>query len=77
MAFAARPLSLMVSSASLAESWTVCGQACTIQTSHGQVMAKLFIGDGLFGLAVCIMASLWPGNGPLWSSNGRAIYHGV
>ncbi|WZY71092.1 hypothetical protein YC2023_003332 [Brassica napus] len=40
MAFAARPLSLMVSSASLAESWTVCGQACTMQTSHAQVMAK-------------------------------------
>ncbi|WZY71340.1 hypothetical protein YC2023_003580 [Brassica napus] len=28
--------------------------------SHGQVVAKLFIGDSLFGLAVCIMASLWP-----------------
>ena len=41
--------------------------------SHGQVVAKLFIGDSLFGLAVCIMASLWPGNGPLWPSNGQAI----
>ena len=26
--------------------------------SHGQVVAKLFIGDSLFGLAVCIMVSL-------------------
>ncbi|WZY70876.1 hypothetical protein YC2023_003116 [Brassica napus] len=41
MAFAARLLSLMVSSASLAESWTVCGQACTIQTSHGQPVYRV------------------------------------
>ncbi|WZY71123.1 hypothetical protein YC2023_003363 [Brassica napus] len=40
MAFAARPLSLMVSSASLAESWTVCCQGCTMRSSHGQVMAR-------------------------------------
>uniref|UniRef100_A0A0D3D3V4 Uncharacterized protein n=1 Tax=Brassica oleracea var. oleracea TaxID=109376 RepID=A0A0D3D3V4_BRAOL len=52
MAFAARPLSLMVSSASLTESWTVCEQACTIQTSHGQVMARSCNGQVtcLFGL---------------------------
>ena len=41
--------------------------------SHGQVVARLFIGDSLFGLAVCIMVTLWPGNDLLWPSNGQAI----
>ncbi|WZY70885.1 hypothetical protein YC2023_003125 [Brassica napus] len=40
--------------------------------SHGQVVAKLFIGDSLFGLAVCIMASLWPETGPpRWADKPR------
>ncbi|WZY71321.1 hypothetical protein YC2023_003561 [Brassica napus] len=39
--------------------------------SHGQVVAKLFIGDSLFGLAVCIMVSLWPGRADIEGSKSN------